>query len=270
VVRVKQKTSGPERGNWHAAAADRASAAADRRIAAADRRHAAQMLATAGRDELTGALTRRAGNEFLVADIQHAHRTNSALSVVFVDVDGLKLTNDMYGHSQGDALLHAVVLALRLSLRSYDRVIRYGGDEFVCVLPGGDAEVATAGIDRARRQLATNYPGASFSIGVADLLPGESPNELVRRADAALYAARAAESRCAPRTAGVGSSRTPTAANARSSSTDIGCGVCGARIPLTDFVLLDDARATRWADCAGCGETTIIRLASALALSGWS
>lgn len=269
-MRLKHKTSGPVRANWHAAAADRASAAADRRLAAADRRHAAQLLASADRDELTGALTRRAGNEFLAADIHHAHRTNSALSVVFVDVDGLKLTNDTFGHSQGDVLLRSVVLALRLSLRGYDRVIRYGGDEFVCVLPGGDADVATAGIDRARLHLATSYPGASFSIGVADLLPDETPGQLVRRADTALYAARAAQPLRAPSAARI-DSRTPAdAARASGSANDIGCGVCGARIPLTNFALRDDARATRWADCPTCGETTIIQLANAIALSGWS
>jgi len=235
--------------------------AADLGLPAALRRRAAQLLASAYRDELTGALTRRVGKEYLAEEVQRARRTGGSLAVAFVDVDGLKATNDALGHAAGDALLVAVVQALSDSLRSYDRVVRYGGDEFVCVLPAGTETAVAAGIDRAKHLLDAAHPGASFSSGVAALLPGASADALVRRADQALYAGRAHAARRAATAAAPGV-QPPSDQPAGSATADVGCGHCGGRIPMTHFVLHGDRFATRSADCASCGETTLIRLST--------
>ena len=246
----------------------RASTAADLTSPAAWRRRAAQLLASAYRDELTGALTRRAGKEYLADEVQRAQRTGTSLAVAFVDVDGLKATNDTLGHAAGDALLVAVVKALSGSLRSYDRVIRYGGDEFVCVLPAGDADAVARGVDRARDLLTAAHSGASFSSGVAALQPGETADGLVRRADEALYAARRDAARLA--TAAAESAAPPHVRAGTDAGAYLGCGHCGGRIPLGDFVLHDDPYATRSADCAMCGETTLVRLSAPIAFNGLS
>ena len=70
----------------------------------------------------------------MTRDLARARRAQQPLLVAFVDVDGLKAVNDEYGHAAGDTLLRAVVTALSSMLRPYDVVIRYGGDEFICVL----------------------------------------------------------------------------------------------------------------------------------------
>lgn len=236
---------------------------ADLGLPAALKRRAAQLLASAYRDELTGALTRRVGKEYLAEEVQRARRTGSGLAVAFVDVDGLKATNDALGHAAGDALLVAVVKALSAALRSYDRVVRYGGDEFVCVLPAGTETAVAAGVDRAKHLLTAAHPGATFSSGVAALLPGETADALVRRADEALYAARADAARLEA-TSAAAAGQPPSDQPADNATADVGCGYCGGRIPMTHFVLHDDRFVTRSADCASCGETTLIRLSTPL------
>ena len=119
-----------------------------------------------------------------------ATRNDLPLAVAFIDVDRLKVVNDSQGHAAGDRLLRHVAHALKSRLRPYDLVIRYGGDEFLCVMDGLDAATATdrlATINVALRGLAAE---ASVSVGIADLRPGESAGDLVRRADEALYQAR--------------------------------------------------------------------------------
>jgi diguanylate cyclase (GGDEF)-like protein len=171
-----------------------ADAAADRELAAADRLRAAEYLLDSYRDELTGALQRRSGCEQLRAETDRAHRTGSGLAVMFVDVDGLKSLNDTIGHAAGDRLLAAVGAALRCSLRSYDIVVRYGGDEFVCALPGGTAAIVQQSSTRALRALAQQMPGATFSTGQSQLQPGEALESAIQRADADLYQRRSSAS----------------------------------------------------------------------------
>ncbi len=172
------------------AAEDRRRAAADRQRAAADRRRAAEYLAEAYRDEVTGTLNRRPGRQRIQLEIDRAQRASAPLAVIFLDVDGLKQVNDTHGHARGDALLASTGTALRASLRSYDVIMRYGGDEFVCALPGGTARIASASIRRTRRALADLVPGATLSAGHAQLLPGDTLDDLIRRADMDLYGRR--------------------------------------------------------------------------------
>jgi diguanylate cyclase (GGDEF)-like protein len=87
-------------------------------------------------------------------EIDRTRRSNGELVTAFVDVVGLKIVNDTYGHAAGDRLLRNVVTALRKWLRSYDLVIRYGGDEFVCVLAAADPTVRRRSTRTARARSA--------------------------------------------------------------------------------------------------------------------
>src|SRR5205807_2534368 len=138
----------------------------------------------------TGALRRDRGVADLEHELNRARRSDGQLVLAFVDVDGLKPTNDVHGHAAGDQLLRDVARALRTGLRSYDLVIRYGGDEFLCALPGTDIEGARRRFDEVARDLAQRNPRASVSMGLAALEQGDTLGELTARADAALYAER--------------------------------------------------------------------------------
>ena len=124
-----------------AAAAARARAAADRQRAAEDRANAARErtrleseLRLAHLDHLTGTYHREMGQMALSQEIDRARRADGRFVVAFVDVDGLKAINDHEGHAAGDRVLQLVARAIRTNLRSFDPIIRYGGDEFVCGL----------------------------------------------------------------------------------------------------------------------------------------
>jgi diguanylate cyclase (GGDEF)-like protein len=173
-----------------AASHDREQAAHDREQAAHDRNKAARDRAEAGVDGLTGALRRDRGLADLEREIGRARRADGRLVLAFIDVDGLKVINDVQGHAAGDQLLREVGVALRTGLRSYDLVVRYGGDEFLCVLPGTDIEGARRRLDQVARNLTEMSPRASLSMGLAALEDPDTLDELTARADAALYAAR--------------------------------------------------------------------------------
>jgi diguanylate cyclase (GGDEF)-like protein len=173
-----------------AAARDRAEGSRDRGRAAYDRRQAACDRDSAGFDGLTGALQRDRGRVVLQLETDRARRSDGQLVLAFIDVDGLKAINDALGHAAGDEVLRNVGAALRTSLRSYDLVIRHGGDEFVCALSGIDVESAQQRLDNAARALTERNPRASVSIGLAALDKEETLDELTARADAALYAGR--------------------------------------------------------------------------------
>jgi diguanylate cyclase (GGDEF)-like protein len=139
---------------------------------------------------LTGALRRDRGAVDLQHEIDRARRSDGLLILAFVDVDGLKAINDTHGHAAGDRALRAVAAALLDGLRSYDLVVRYGGDEFLCGLPGSDLDAAQRRFEAVARRLAEQNPETSVSIGLAELASGETLDALTARADASLYAAR--------------------------------------------------------------------------------
>jgi diguanylate cyclase (GGDEF)-like protein len=172
------------------AARDRAEASDDRERAAQDRRQAAADRERAGIDALTGALRRERGLVDVQREIDRARRSDGRLVLAFVDVDGLKAVNDAQGHAAGDQVLRDVAAALRDGLRSYDLVIRYGGDEFLCVLSGTDVDGAQRRFDEVTRSLTQRSPKASVSTGLAALEDPDTLDALTARADAALYAGR--------------------------------------------------------------------------------
>jgi diguanylate cyclase (GGDEF)-like protein len=142
-------------------------------------------------DELTGVLRRGPGIAALERDIARARRSpDQRLTVAFIDVDGLKRVNDSDGHAAGDRLLQGVAAALQTRLRGEDLVFRYGGDEFVCVLPHSDVEAAAVTLQQVRGTLAHQAGDAGFSVGLASLRDGDDAHSLIARADADLYTGR--------------------------------------------------------------------------------
>jgi diguanylate cyclase (GGDEF)-like protein len=179
-------------GAWRdrrGAAGDRRHAADDREAASTDRVLSARERAASSIDELTGAHRRDAGLHELAREVARAKRTQEPFVLAFVDVDGLKVTNDTLGHDAGDRLLRRVVDAIRRHLRNYDLVVRYGGDEFVCALSDLSIESAAERFLMVNADLAAN-PRASISVGLAELVSRESLDGLLARADAALIAQR--------------------------------------------------------------------------------
>lgn len=169
---------------------DREQAACDREFAAIERALAARQRRAAGIDELTGARRRGVGLEELNGEIDRARRTGTSLVAVFVDVDNLKSVNDTLGHAAGDRLLCNVVSGLKHQLRPYDLVIRLGGDEFLCVLPGVTVDQARARFAELNAELRDASPQGSVSIGVGELHDHETEPDLIDRADHDLLAAR--------------------------------------------------------------------------------
>jgi diguanylate cyclase (GGDEF)-like protein len=136
-------------------------------------------------DELTGVMRRAAGISTAEREIARARRHNAALSVAFVDLDGLKEANDKDGHSAGDELLRRLVQALKEGLRAEDAVLRYGGDEFVAVMPDTSAREARTRL--ADIQLEAAKSGIRFSVGAAELTKSDDVVSLLARADRDLY-----------------------------------------------------------------------------------
>ena len=172
------------------AADNRAQAINDRKVAADDRAQAAKDREDSGTDELTGVRRRGAGLAAIGREIDRAQRTGGELVAAFVDVDGLKAENDARGHAAGDTMLIAVADSLRACLRSYDVITRVGGDEFVCVLPGIAVEHARRRFEAVSAMLAAGRPGASITIGFAQLQADDSADDLIQRADGDVLKAR--------------------------------------------------------------------------------
>jgi diguanylate cyclase (GGDEF)-like protein len=170
----------------HAAALDRGAAADERLRALADREILAAELESAETDHLTGARARAAGITDLNREVERCRRTNRLLVIVYVDVVGLKALNDTLGHAAGDELLRHVVALFRAHLRSYDLIVRLGGDEFLCAIPDmSEADVRTR-FGAIGSALAVRSDARGIRTGFATLRDGETVTDVIARADAAL------------------------------------------------------------------------------------
>jgi diguanylate cyclase (GGDEF)-like protein len=166
-----------------AAAADREQGARDRLQALADREALARALAASETDPLTGVRTRAAGLAELDHELDRSRRTNSTLVLVYVDVVGLKRVNDSEGHEAGDRLLQRVVACIAEHLRTYDLVIRHGGDEFLCAMPNMTLSDAQERFDTVAGALAASSEPGAIRCGFARLMPDDTAAQLIARAD---------------------------------------------------------------------------------------
>lgn len=142
-------------------------------------------------DQLTGLYNRRSGEQRLAEEISRAMRHSSPLTVLLIDLDGLKQINDKLGHAAGDLMLNGFSQRLQRAIRGSDLAVRLGGDEFMVLLPDCRADEVRHVLARVEG-LELEYEGnkipCRFSRGWTDYKQGETAEELLKRADQALYA----------------------------------------------------------------------------------
>ncbi|GAA2368762.1 hypothetical protein Cme02nite_73480 [Catellatospora methionotrophica] len=174
-------------------------------VATRDRARLTQGLRTAAiTDQLTGLYNRRFFKEMIDVEAERSDRRGLPLSLVLIDLDHFKEVNDTYGHTVGDAVLTDVGQRLRREVRGSDLLCRYGGEEFVCLLPGTGAQAAYELAERLRQTLRSTpviVPGMAepvlltASLGVATAEPGlrgrVDTDALINEADQAVYRAKA-------------------------------------------------------------------------------
>jgi diguanylate cyclase (GGDEF)-like protein/PAS domain S-box-containing protein len=180
-----------------------------------------QLQEMARTDSLTGLLNRRAMTEALDRDVAGSRRLKRPMSIAMMDLDHFKQFNDTFGHQAGDRLLVNAAQRWTAELRPMDTIARYGGEEFLVLLPGCDVATATVIADRLRAAVPERR---TCSVGVAQWDGSETTASLIARADAALYAAKAAgrDITVAAGTAvGAGPTGTPAAEPARTRETDL-------------------------------------------------
>lgn len=145
-------------------------------------------------DALTGLLNRRSGQVALEIELQQAAASGAPMSVAMGDIDHFKRINDRLGHAVGDDVLRSVAASLRGGMRSNDLAIRWGGEEFLILLPNTPLDKAVPLAERVRNLVATTPQVAAdpvtISFGVGQWRPGESFATFVDRIDAAMYEAK--------------------------------------------------------------------------------
>ncbi len=153
-------------------------------------------------DPLTGVPNRRALRESLEADISRAQRSKLPLSVMVSDVDNFKSFNTRFGHLTGDRVLMDVASLLRRNFRAGDTIVRYGGDEFVVVMPDTAMDRAKAAVERLNRLIETwnsNNQSCGYSLGLScgltELAPGSTADDLIRAADQDMYVRKSGNAR---------------------------------------------------------------------------
>jgi diguanylate cyclase len=148
-------------------------------------------------DQLTGALNRRGLDESLDRELKRADRSKSAVSVAMLDIDNFKQLNDSLGHQAGDRALVHLTQVIKETLRPADSVGRYGGEEFLIVLPDSDLQAAMEAMQRLQRDLTKKFflhnnerILVTFSAGVALRGENEDADDVIGRADKAMYIAK--------------------------------------------------------------------------------
>ena len=131
--------------------------------------------------------------------IEHAASRDKPLTVLVLDIDYFKAINDSFGHDAGDEVLREFALRIRKSIRGIDLACRYGGEEFVIIMPETDLAVATVVAERLRRRIASEpfsvQQGArsldvTISVGIAAIAGADNAASVIKRADQALYRAK--------------------------------------------------------------------------------
>jgi diguanylate cyclase (GGDEF)-like protein len=147
-------------------------------------------------DPLTGLGNRRKLDEYLVRELARFKRGGHKLAVIFADLDHFKTINDRYGHELGDMVLKSFARLINSQIRENDLAARFGGEEFVILMPDADENDAVAMAERfrssiARTTMAPLNERVTASFGVAEMKQGQSGADLLRSADRALYMAKA-------------------------------------------------------------------------------
>ncbi len=150
-------------------------------------------------DQLTGALNRRGMDESMDREIKRADRQQTPISLALLDIDNFKQLNDTLGHQAGDHALVHLTTVIKETLRPTDAVARYGGEEFVIIMSETALEEAMATVTRLQRELTKKFflhnnerKLITFSAGVALRIPNESAEDVIARADKAMYQAKKA------------------------------------------------------------------------------
>jgi diguanylate cyclase (GGDEF)-like protein len=151
---------------------------------------ASEVYKLAALDQLTGLYNRRSGEQRMAQEISRAQRHSRPLTVLLIDLDGLKKINDTYGHAAGDTVLKGFADRLQRAIRGSDLAVRLGGDEFMAILPECRSEEVHRVLDRVRG-LEVQVEGAklrpTFSSGWTDYKSDETQTQFIERADKALY-----------------------------------------------------------------------------------
>ena len=174
--------------------------AAELRIAELEKELAAAREASRT-DPLTGALNRRGFDEACRSEVSRAGRRGIGFALAHIDLDDFKRLNDTYGHQVGDVALQRLVAVLRRSMRTSDVLCRFGGEEFLLMLPETSLSDAISVVSRFLREFRSEcIPGTScaltFSAGVVSHAFDETTEQAIARADAATYAAKHAGKNC--------------------------------------------------------------------------
>ncbi|MDX1598771.1 MAG: diguanylate cyclase [Marinobacter sp.] len=151
-------------------------------------------------DQLTGLYNRHKIESFMDQEVARCSRYGSTFSVIIFDLDNFKSINDRFGHNEGDAVLASVSVLVGKGIRESEIAGRWGGEEFLIILPETPLDSAVPVADRLRVSVESHRfsipEPVSISVGVAAFRPGDSPHELIQRADAALYSAKESGRNC--------------------------------------------------------------------------
>lgn len=154
--------------------------------------------AEAVRDFVSGTLNRRGIEQLLEAEMERCRRYAEPLAIALIDIDHFKTLNDTLGHAAGDLALAQTAAIIRESLRPYDQVGRYGGDEFLVLLPNTFTEDAQHIVERIQQRMEREHQHTlTLSIGLTPLTPQDDVRTMLARADAALYDAKTDGRNCA-------------------------------------------------------------------------